>query len=187
MITADHKLFLKNCYVHNFHLNSGSKMKKITYSINETLKNSVVFSGRSNRKEFWIFMLFYFFSSTILALINQSLYFVFSLLITIPMLSLSIRRLHDQSRSGFFILWAVAPTLIGLIVTLVEIYKSLISIGLQEKAGLGTVEGPVGDAMLFTAVGVILSSVSYYILMSLKGSEGENKYGNCDKVPNIFQ
>lgn len=71
------------------------------------------FSGRSRRKEYWLFILFYYlfyFLSFILDgllglnFTNSEVGFVtlsYVLLMLIPSLSVLVRRLHDTNRSGF--------------------------------------------------------------------------------------
>lgn len=68
------------------------------------------FKGRSNRGEYWIFILYIYliyFGSFILATINEGFIvfaFIWGLLNSITCLSLTIRRLHDLNLSGWFLL-----------------------------------------------------------------------------------
>lgn len=67
------------------------------------------FSGRSNRKEFWIFVIY----NNLLILLFEYLYnfqdenplvFIYLLIIILPSISLFIRRMHDIDKKGWFIL-----------------------------------------------------------------------------------
>lgn len=84
------------------------------------------FSGRSSRSEFWFYMLFYFIIYAVASLID---FFVFGayegggipiltsivgLVHIIPSLAVSVRRLHDTDRRGWWIFIALIP-LIGTI------------------------------------------------------------------------
>ena|ERR1039458_10148902 len=93
-------------------------------------KKFAVFSGRSRRKEYWMFFLFNTlieFALCILALllmksgIGSILYGVCALYMVaciIPAVAVSVRRLHDTSKSGWLFLLVVIP-IIGPIVLLV--------------------------------------------------------------------
>ncbi|MCB0123296.1 MAG: DUF805 domain-containing protein [Caldilineaceae bacterium] len=88
------------------------------------------FSGRARRKEYWYFVLFNIIVSIILAVIDQAigtgsieggvglLGGLYSLAVLLPGLGVSVRRLHDTGRSGWWILINLIP-LIGSIVFLV--------------------------------------------------------------------
>jgi uncharacterized membrane protein YhaH (DUF805 family) len=94
------------------------------------LKKYVDFSGRAQRAEYWFFSLFYllfFIALTIVdgivglfsAEIGMGLLGgLFILAMIIPSIAVSIRRLHDTSRSGWWILISLIP-LIGAIVLIV--------------------------------------------------------------------
>ncbi|MEU0130310.1 MULTISPECIES: DUF805 domain-containing protein [unclassified Streptomyces] len=87
------------------------------------LKNYAGFSGRARRKEYWMFVLFNFIVAAILsgigvAIDSQIPYIIYILAVLIPGLAVVVRRLHDTSRSGWWILIAFVP-LVGGIVLLV--------------------------------------------------------------------
>ncbi len=96
----------------------------------EALKKYAVFSGRSRRKEYWYFVLFVVIVSIVLSLIDSLsgtyhsesgtglLSGIFSLAILIPSIAVSVRRLHDIDRTGWWVLIGLVP-LIGWIVLLV--------------------------------------------------------------------
>ena len=95
------------------------------------LKRYAEFSGRSRRKEFWMFMLFEVVGYIVLGIIEGilglnsllgGLYGPLSALFALAMfihgLAVEDRRLHDTARSGWWILIGIVP-LIGAIVLLV--------------------------------------------------------------------
>ncbi len=93
------------------------------------LKQYAVFSGRARRKEYWFFVLFNIIVSLILGLVDNAtgmvtdggagvLGTIYGLAVLLPAIGVSIRRLHDTGRSGWWLLIAFVP-LIGLIVLLV--------------------------------------------------------------------
>lgn len=98
------------------------------------LRRYAEFTGRSRRKEFWMWVLFNTILSTVLAVIGLwgaeerlfsseeelTLYFactlgLWSLIVFIPNLALIVRRLHDTDRSGWNILWGLVPVIGGFI------------------------------------------------------------------------
>ena len=75
-------------------------------------KKYAQFSGRSRRKEYWMFFLFwflFFYGGFILSTVTEtpalmSLVGLFYLGSLIPMLAVAVRRIHDTGNSGWFIL-----------------------------------------------------------------------------------
>ena len=98
------------------------------------------FEGRSDRKEFWYYVLFYVLVSAILQVIDatifggqhtfasgggwngayefQPLTSIFGLASLIPSISVSVRRLHDTGRSGWWVLLWLLP-IVGWIILLI--------------------------------------------------------------------
>lgn len=93
-------------------------------------KKYAVFSGRARRKEYWFFALFNIIISLALTFIDSQtgsldeagdigvLGTIYGLLVFIPSIAVSVRRLHDIGRSGWWLLIAFVP-LIGGIVLLI--------------------------------------------------------------------
>lgn len=94
------------------------------------LKKYAVFSGRARRKEYWFFVLFSLIISIILSVIDGSmgqldphsgmgfLSGLYGLAVLIPGIAVTVRRLHDTDRTGWWILISFIP-LIGVIVLLI--------------------------------------------------------------------
>ena len=105
------------------------------------LRRYADFSGRSRRKEYWMFTLFillvYAVLGTLIAMgglfssmadpgatpqisaigwIGIGLLGIFALGIFIPALAVIVRRLHDQDKSGWFILLQFIPYIGGIII-----------------------------------------------------------------------
>jgi uncharacterized membrane protein YhaH (DUF805 family) len=84
------------------------------------------FSGRSRRKEFWIFTLFSAILTLLLSFLDAvfetyiftTIFFMYYLVMFIPSLSLLLRRLHDSGKSGWFLFVILIP-IIGWIWLLV--------------------------------------------------------------------
>jgi uncharacterized membrane protein YhaH (DUF805 family) len=108
----------------------------------KVLKQYVDFSGRARRTEYWMFTLISAVISIVLGLIDALLFragsftsvtgggsvgftaslgvlgTIYSLAVLLPTLAVSVRRLHDTDRSGWWLLIGLIP-LIGAIVLLV--------------------------------------------------------------------
>ena len=130
------------------------------------LRRYADFSGRSRRKEYWMFVLFTIlvyaafivlfmvgggatgmFGQTgdapelgVIAWLVIALFVIFALIIFIPALAVIVRRLHDQDKSGWFILLQFIPYIGGIIIL---------------------------------------------IFMCIEGTKGENRYGPDPKGENI--
>lgn len=88
----------------------------------DALKKYADFSGRSRRSEYWYFVLFNFLISLVAGFIDGAIGFqvlglIVSLALFIPGIAVSVRRLHDVGRSGWWLL--IALTGIGIIVLIV--------------------------------------------------------------------
>lgn len=93
------------------------------------LKRYADFSGRSRRKEYWMFVLGVFLGAIVLSIIEGILGMsgmvggvygplttIFLLAVIIPSIAVQVRRFHDQDKSGWMVLLAFIPILGGLAV-----------------------------------------------------------------------
>lgn len=147
--------------------------KEILNQYVSTLKKGLDFKGRASRREFMIFA-FFNISIAIMLLIADKLLIdqllglvstelsvdgllinIFSLIITIPSLALSVRRLHDTGHKGQLLL---VPPIIAITGVFLSIYG-------------GSAGGFISTILYFIA--------SLYLLFQLlnKGDKGTNEYG----------
>ena len=92
------------------------------------LRRYAEFGGRSRRKEYWYYTLFLIILSVVAAIIDAVLFgaedglgivgIVLTLATLVPGIAVSVRRLHDTDRSGWWLLILLIP-LIGVIVVIV--------------------------------------------------------------------
>ena len=87
----------------------------------EAFKKYTVFNGRSTRSEYWYFYLFNLIISIAIGMVAavistkiNLLSDLYSLLVIIPGLAVSVRRLHDIGKSGWMLLVGLIP-IVGLI------------------------------------------------------------------------
>ena len=90
----------------------------------DVLKKYAVFEGRARRKEFWMFFLFNLIIAFVLGILEGMigtggfLGVAYALAVFVPYLAVSVRRLHDTGRSGWFLLIGLIP-IVGVIVLIV--------------------------------------------------------------------
>jgi uncharacterized membrane protein YhaH (DUF805 family) len=90
----------------------------------DVLKKYAVFSGRARRKEYWMFFLFNIIIVIAIGFVESIIGspgvigMLYSLAVLIPGIAVSIRRLHDTGRTGWWMLVALVPV-IGAIVLLI--------------------------------------------------------------------
>jgi uncharacterized membrane protein YhaH (DUF805 family) len=83
------------------------------------LRRYADFEGRSRRTEYWLFRLFQLIVFVVLFGIAMTmgraggavllLYVLFAMAVLIPSIAVSVRRLHDTNRSGWWLLIALIP------------------------------------------------------------------------------
>lgn len=97
-------------------------------AIKTVLSKYVTFSGRARRSEYWFWVLALIIASIVTGLIDQGLgtepgrVGIISGLLTLatflPNLAVTVRRLHDTSRSGWWVLIGLIP-IVGAIVLII--------------------------------------------------------------------
>ena len=102
----------------------------------EVLNKYAVFGGRATRAEYWYFTLFNFFAFCVLTFtdnvigtFNADVGFgllggVYSLALLIPTFAVSVRRLHDTDRSGWWLLIELIPLIGGLVLLIFMVQDS---------------------------------------------------------------
>lgn len=92
-------------------------------SVEQVLRNYAQFNGRSSRREYWYFILFYYcvvfgFSLLAMAPFGWILLLVFILSMLLPNLAVTVRRLHDIGKNGAWLLIGLVP-LFGWVVLVI--------------------------------------------------------------------
>ena len=92
-------------------------------AIKTCLSKYVTFSGRASRSEFWYFYLFSIILNIILFIVSDIFMWVSALLLILPLLAVTARRLHDINKSGWWQLIGFVP-IIGWVMIFFYIKKS---------------------------------------------------------------
>src|SRR6266581_1199955 len=87
----------------------------------DVLKKYAVFSGRARRKEFWMFYLFYLIIVVVLGIVEWMIGIpavltgIYTLALIVPTIAVTVRRLHDTGRTGWWwFIWLV-PVIGGIV------------------------------------------------------------------------
>lgn len=129
-----------------------------TESISSVFSKYATFSGRARRSEFWWFYLFNVLVNIVLGLINVKIITsLWSLAILLPSLAVTVRRLHDTGKSGWYILIPIVVAIIACVI-----------IVLAEASVAG----------MIIAYAMIIVVMILYIIWLVKDSQpGDNQYG----------
>ena len=167
------------------------------------LRNYVVFSGRTGRSGFWLFVLAQclivvvglIFADQLSAIgLLLALYLLGTL---IPTLAATVRRLHDSGRNAWWVLLGVGPPPLAaaLIVAGISLLQlsiigeifSWVGLAVGDPAVAEEIEevfgGFFGLGVALLSFGVLASLASIVLafvllmLLAAPGQEGENKYG----------
>jgi uncharacterized membrane protein YhaH (DUF805 family) len=158
------------------------------------LKRYVQFTGRSRRKEFWMWILFQFLVGIVLSLLDTMLGLgghatgqtvtgagnmaaagnlrggilsnVFTLIALLPNIAVSVRRLHDTNRSGWWILLPLVPFLVFLFASFAGLAAA--------SAAVMILSGLAGLA--FFVCGILL-----LVWYCTAGTVGPNRFGDDPK------
>jgi uncharacterized membrane protein YhaH (DUF805 family) len=160
------------------------------------LRRYAEFSGRSRRMEFWMWKLFTFLASAAIGLILMVvggaaglsvffgnpdaaagaggamlimllLYLLFALAIFIPDLAVTVRRLHDTDRSGWWILAPAAPYTVAIAALL---------------ASEGEMSGTTGAIAGLCGLVAIVLAIALLVFMFVEGTRGPNRFGPDPKA-----
>ncbi len=142
-------------------------------AIAETFRRTITehyidFQGRCARREFWYYVLAYVVCYVVLAII-QSLFGshiltgLFGLALLLPGLGISVRRLHDTDRTGWWLLIGVVPGFLAMLFS-----------------GIALMSGSVGVGFGLMGLVVIIGLAAMALLIywyAQPGTAGDNRYG----------
>jgi uncharacterized membrane protein YhaH (DUF805 family) len=119
-------------------------------SIKTCLNKYATFSGRAQRSEYWYFLLFMMIVNIVTSILDAAILEdlpIFSLFATlallVPSISVSVRRLHDTDRSGWWLLLGFIPV-VGVIV-LVVFFCQRGTVG-SNQFGSDPLQGPISSS-----------------------------------------
>lgn len=141
------------------------------------------FSGRAPRAEYWWFVLAMIVAFIVVGIVESILgihhmiaysYGPLSALLwlatIVPSLAVGVRRLHDTSRSGWWILLPIVPYVLGMVLGGAAMLG-----GAAAGSGVGMMAG-AGIAGLFMLIAMICALVLLYFMVQ-PSVPGDNAYG----------
>ncbi len=96
----------------------------------DVLRKYAVFSGRARRKEFWMYVLFYIIIVVVLSVVESMIGIPFilsglyTLALIIPSIAVTVRRLHDTGRSGWWWFIGFVPVIGGIVLLVFMVLDS---------------------------------------------------------------
>jgi uncharacterized membrane protein YhaH (DUF805 family) len=164
------------------------------------LKRYAEFSGRSRRMEFWMWQLFKFLISCVIWVIFIALFgsamfsgdptqlmaamgsmmllwglcMIFGLAIIIPDIAVSVRRLHDTNRTGW---WLLAP-LVPYVIAIVAMGGTIgMGAAMGGKESGAAAMGIGGIIFMICMIAVLALGVTLIVFYFLEGTPGPNRFG----------
>lgn len=167
------------------------------------LKRYADFSGRSRRMEYWMWVVFQFLIGIVFVILMVALggaalmrgdmaglmamggvliilyllYLLLSLVFLVPNLAVTIRRLHDTDRSGWWIMLFWGPYLLMIANTYM--------MGAKMAGGGDPATG--GTVNLVLSLAFLVGALVLLVFMFLEGTRGPNRYGPDPKGQNAGQ
>ena len=131
------------------------------------------FSGRAPRAEYWWYFLAVIVASIVARIIDNILgmdlvaaygpvSLILMLALLVPGIAVTVRRLHDTNRSGWWILIALVPY--GIM--------AVAAVGALASGSMGAL---VGAGML--SIIALCGAIALLVFMVLPGTPGDNRYG----------
>ena len=159
------------------------EMTPVDWAKRPILEKYADFSGRAPRAEFWWYVLAVVVVAIILRIVESilglshmifyafgPLTLLFRLATIIPSLAVSVRRLHDTDRSGWWVLLPLIPEVATMAMAITTAGAVAAGGGMGAAVGGGILTGLLG---LVTLVGAIV----LIVFCAMPGQSGPNRFG----------
>ena len=162
----------------------------------EVLKKYAVFDGRATRKEYWYFTLFNFLAFFALTMIDSVIGSfnpeigiglfggIYSLAVLTPYLAVSVRRLHDTDRSGWWLLIELIPFIGSIVLLFFMVMDSQTS---DNQYGLNPLPGNKGGSDLAIIVVAVIVFVAVIGMLAAIAIPAYQNYVERAKQAEIHQ
>jgi len=144
-------------------------------SIKTCFKKYAVFSGRASRSEYWWWVLFIILAGSVVEIFDAVIFLdewgpvstLFWLVILLPDICVTFRRLHDFDRTGWWVLYW--PLIMVAVVLLFALYEV-------------TTDNSGGFRFF---LGIIICIIWQIVWFATKGTQGDNRFGSDPLAPQI--
>ena len=144
----------------------------------EPFRRAFDYSGRSRRREYWLYALLTFVVLNVIGWIEETLGLaganggssspvggIVWLGLMIPGLAVAIRRLHDSNRAGWWVLLPLAPFLLWIAAMIAGLYRE--------------------SHFPFVLIAIFVAPLAFLVLMCLPGTRGPNRFGPDPKAESL--
>jgi uncharacterized membrane protein YhaH (DUF805 family) len=145
-------------------------------AIGSCFRKFAVFRGRAPRSEYWYFILFEFLVGLPAAIFDQAIpgktsvvSGLVSLVFFLPRLAVTVRRLHDVNRSGWWLGGFFLAVLAGIVLIVASLGNSL--------GSKPDFQSPIGLIAIVVLIGMFIYAIWLFVLSVLRGTTGPNDYG----------
>jgi uncharacterized membrane protein YhaH (DUF805 family) len=142
------------------------------------MRKFAVFAGRAPRAEYWWFYLATVIVQIPLTIADQAIgtwspfSSLFSLATFIPWLAVTVRRLHDTNRSGWWLLTLLIPIFVVGFAAAAAVGATLSGTAPSEPTGSMLV------MLIVAVVAMIIVGITMFVFMVSEGTHGRNDYGD---------
>lgn len=162
------------------------------------LKKYATFSGRSQRMEYWMFLLFNIIFGIVARVLDSLLglnwtersssgviALLFNLAMFVPSIAVTVRRFHDIGKSGWTYVWFILGGMLAVGVYFVYLIKLVLAAGLSAE----DIDASVfmmfitPTLVLLLALFIVGGWMIYY--MAKDSQPGTNKWGPNPKEPEV--
>lgn len=156
---------------------AGAPSRGFFEAIKVCFRKYVTFKGRASRSEYWWFVLFVTlagfaggFAEASMGQDGAAISAVISIATFLPSVSVTVRRLHDTNRSGWwFGLYILMSFLGGFVIAFLAI-----SSGIRDP---DAIFASMGMLTMLWAIVMLVWGIMLFVFMLLRGTYGENRFG----------
>lgn len=182
---AEKEEILNRNPLNNLEKNTDEKnMPLFYYFIRCITEKYACFKGRARRKECWGFAFFqivfmFAFSSVAAAKLDGKSYNICQVLMSaffiLPSLTVTVRRLHDTNKSGW---WLLSAFVFSLILAGLEFMHTVLA-DMNPEINMGNFSSVRVKLFVFGGCGIVILNLIIFYWLVKRGDAGENKYGSA--------
>jgi uncharacterized membrane protein YhaH (DUF805 family) len=142
------------------------------------------FTGRAPRTEYWWFYLATLVAGFLFELADKfagdvgALSIIFNLAVLVPWIAVTVRRLHDTNRRGWWLVALAVPLVVaGAIAGFLDTTAALDANFGGQGSDLSGSSSSMGIPLIIGIIALVILSIVLFVFLVLPGTEGPNRYG----------